>query len=237
MFFTCPNLPPIFRTSFPAKARPDILRSVPPPVSGNISVSSHSPCGGGLPTVPDTPVSSGSGSVKPFSAGFAGNTSGPVHSCGRSAAGIPRSLLPHRIVHSGSFFFSFPGFLLPIKIQKISRNTKCSGIFFRKNSGGLSEQPAPSPAFLFCQVTLHVIAGTELDPLFRFHHSVAVPVRAQIPVAHHLPDSVVLTEHPHQYADRPFLFLGPGVCRIPSRIQSPFIRNTDAVRVVFFTYI
>lgn len=221
MFFTCPNLPPIFRTSFPAKARPDILRSVPPPVSGNISVSSHSPCGGGLPTVPDTPVSSGSGSVKPFSAGFAGNISGPVHSCGRSAAGIPRSLLPHRIVHSGSFFFSFPGFLLPIKIQKISRNTKCSGIFFRKNSGGLSEQPAPSPAFLFCQVTLHVIAGTELDPLFRFHHSVAVPVRAQIPVAHHLPDSVVLTEHPHQYADRPFLFLGPGVCRIPSRIQSP----------------
>lgn len=106
--------------------------------------------------------------------------------------------------------------------------------FFRKNSGGLSEQPAPSPAFLFRQFTLHVIAGTELDPLFRFHHSVAVPVRAQIPVAHHLPDSVVLTEHPHQYADRPFLFLGPGVCRIPSRIQSPFIRNADAVRVMPF---
>ena len=155
MFFTCPNLPPIFRTSFPAKARPDILRSVPPPVSGNISVSSHSPCGGVPPTVPDTPVSSGSGSVKPFSAGFAGNTSGPVHSCGRSAAGIPRSLLPHRIVHSGSFFLQFFRFLTTYKDTKnIPEHQVLRDIFQEKFRGiirtactvpGISVPPVHSP--------------------------------------------------------------------------------------------
>lgn len=83
------------------------------------------------------------------------------------------------------------------------------------------------------KLPFHFKARTRLGPLIRFHHPVAVEVRTQVAVAHHLRDArEIRLQHPHQNPQRTLLQLRARIRRAALLIQSPFVRDADAPLVV-----
>lgn len=78
----------------------------------------------------------------------------------------------------------------------------------------------------------HIEARTLFHPFLGFHHSVAVQVRAQVPVAYDFADRVICSEHPHQYAQGTLLQVGTGISRHSLRIQTPFVADPDTCSVI-----
>ena len=85
---------------------------------------------------------------------------------------------------------------------------------------------------LLIQFTCHLKTGTFLHPLFGADASVSVAVGTQIPVSAHPAAGVIHQQRSDKHPQRVFLPFGTRICGTITDIQSAFITNTDAVRIV-----
>ena len=81
-------------------------------------------------------------------------------------------------------------------------------------------------------IPCHIKARALLQPFRLFHHAIPIDVRTQVPVSAHPATWEILLQRPYQRTHRILLLFGPGICRQPLRIQSPFISDADAFTVI-----